>query len=105
MALELVLVSKLGYLSLPARDLKALHAEAAFSLSSALAPGITLHLHISASKEVCNAYAPTETLELISRAGVRKGNMRVDKVFFSSVSAGCLLSFACATFLNTNSSP
>jgi formate/nitrite transporter FocA (FNT family) len=52
-----------------------------------------------------NAYLPAETIELISRAGLIKGNMRLDKVFFSSVSAGCLLSFACATFISTNSSP
>ena len=52
-----------------------------------------------------NAYTPTETMELVSRAGVIKGNMRLDKIFFSSASAGCLLSFACATLLSTNSSP
>ena len=52
-----------------------------------------------------NACTPAETIELVSRTGVVKGNMRLDKVFFSSISAGCLLSFACATFLSTNSSP
>jgi formate/nitrite transporter FocA (FNT family) len=52
-----------------------------------------------------NVYTPAETIELISRAGMVKGNMRLDKIFFSSVSAGCLLSFACATFISTNSSP
>jgi formate/nitrite transporter len=52
-----------------------------------------------------NADTPAETVELISRAGVVKGNMRLDKLFFSSVSAGCLLSFSCATFLGTGSSP
>jgi formate/nitrite transporter FocA (FNT family) len=51
-----------------------------------------------------NAYSPAETAELISRAGVAKGNMQVDKLFFSSVSAGCLLSFACATFISMESS-
>lgn len=49
-----------------------------------------------------NAYTPAETIEIVSRAGAYKGNMRLDKVFFSSVSAGCLLSFACATALSTN---
>ncbi|KAI9752922.1 MAG: hypothetical protein M4579_005408 [Chaenotheca gracillima] len=52
-----------------------------------------------------NAYSPAQTVEMISRAGVYKGNMRLDKVFFSSVSAGCLLSFACATSLSTNTAP
>jgi hypothetical protein len=35
-----------------------------------------------------NAYTPQQTIEMVSRAGVVKGNMRLDKVFFSSVSAG-----------------
>ena len=52
-----------------------------------------------------NAYTPAQTIEMVSRAGVVKGNMRPDKVFFSSVSAGALLAFACATALSTNSSP
>ncbi|KKY15744.1 putative formate nitrite transporter family [Phaeomoniella chlamydospora] len=52
-----------------------------------------------------NAYTPAETIELVSRAGVHKANMRLDKIFFSSVSAGCLLSFACATALSTNTAP
>jgi hypothetical protein len=52
-----------------------------------------------------NACAPAETIELIARADLIKGNMRLDKLFFSSVSAGCLLSFACATFISTNGSP
>lgn len=52
-----------------------------------------------------DAYTPTEVVELISRAGVTKGNMRLDKVFFSSVSAGCLLAFACGTMLSTSTAP
>ncbi|EXJ62459.1 hypothetical protein A1O7_02896 [Cladophialophora yegresii CBS 114405] len=52
-----------------------------------------------------NCYSPQETAEIVARAGVAKGNMRLDKVFFSSVSAGCLLSFACATALSTNAAP
>lgn len=51
------------------------------------------------------AYTPQETIELVSRAGVKKGNMRPDKVFMSSVSAGCLLSFAGASTLSANASP
>ena len=52
-----------------------------------------------------NAYNPVETAELVARAGVTKANTRLDKAFFSSVSAGCLLSFACATALSTNAAP
>ena len=52
-----------------------------------------------------NAYTPIETAELVARAGVIKANTRLDKTFFSSVSAGCLLSFACATALSTNAAP
>jgi formate/nitrite transporter FocA (FNT family) len=49
-------------------------------------------------------YTPRETTELVSRAGVHKGNMRVDKIFLSSVNAGMVLSFACATHLSIQSS-
>ncbi|KAI1612115.1 formate/nitrite transporter family protein [Exophiala viscosa] len=52
-----------------------------------------------------NCYTPQETTEIVSRAGAIKGNTRLDKVFFSAVSAGCLLAFACATALSTNASP
>ncbi|KAK5036864.1 hypothetical protein LTR13_005244 [Exophiala sideris] len=52
-----------------------------------------------------NCYTPQETAEIVSRSGAIKGNMRLDKVFFSAVSAGCLLAFACATALSTNASP
>ncbi|KAJ4320917.1 hypothetical protein N0V84_005621 [Fusarium piperis] len=51
------------------------------------------------------AYTPAETVELISRAGVKKGNMRPDKVFLSAVSAGCLLSFGCAVSLTAMTAP
>lgn len=50
-------------------------------------------------------YTPQETTEIISRAGVVKGNMRLDKVFLSSVNAGMILSFACASHLSIQSSP
>ena len=52
-----------------------------------------------------NAYTPQETIEMISLAGVKKGNMRPDKVFLSAVSAGCLLSFAAASSISTNTAP
>ncbi|KAH9208026.1 Formate/nitrite transporter-domain-containing protein [Leptodontidium sp. 2 PMI_412] len=51
------------------------------------------------------AYTPAETIELVSRAGVKKGNMRPDKVFLSAVSAGCLLSFGCAVSLSAYTAP
>jgi formate/nitrite transporter FocA (FNT family) len=54
---------------------------------------------------VHNAYSPKETTELCSRAGVAKANMRIDKIFFSSFMAGCLLAFACAASLSTQTSP
>jgi formate/nitrite transporter len=52
-----------------------------------------------------NALTPYEVVEHISLTGATKGNMRLDKVFLSSVSAGCLLAFACATALSTNTAP
>lgn len=51
------------------------------------------------------AYTPQETIELVSQAGVKKGNMRPDKVFLSAVSAGALLGFAGACTLSINASP
>jgi formate/nitrite transporter FocA (FNT family) len=53
----------------------------------------------------CTVYAQAEMAEFVSRTGVVKGNMRLKKGFFSSVSAGCLLSFACVTLNSTMSSP
>lgn len=58
--------------------------------------------HVNA---ITNAYTPKETVELCGRAGVAKANMRIDKVFISSVMAGMLLSFACAALLSTNTAP
>ncbi|KAF2661329.1 putative formate/nitrite transporter [Lophiostoma macrostomum CBS 122681] len=52
-----------------------------------------------------NCYNPKETTEVASRAGVYKANTRWDKVFLSSVNAGFLLSFACASALSTNAAP
>lgn len=52
-----------------------------------------------------NCYSPAETAEIVSRAGVIKANMRIDKIFMSAVMAGMLLAFACATLLSTNASP
>lgn len=51
------------------------------------------------------AYTPAQTAELISRTGVMRGNMRVDKIFMSAVSAGCLLSFGCAVSLIAIAAP
>ena len=51
------------------------------------------------------AYTPTEAIELVSRTGVKKGNMRPDKIFVSAISAGCLLSFAAAASLRATTSP
>lgn len=52
-----------------------------------------------------NAHSPKETIELCGRAGTAKANMRIDKMFLSSVMAGMLLSFACAVLLSTNTAP
>jgi formate/nitrite transporter FocA (FNT family) len=51
------------------------------------------------------AYTPEETVELVSRSGVKKGNTRPDKIFLSAVSAGCLLSFAAAAFMTVTTAP
>lgn len=63
-------------------------------------PGLS---YVAVTNLAC--YTPAETIELVSRAGVAKGNMRPDKVFMSAISAGCLLSFACAVALICNTSP
>ncbi|PYH40875.1 formate/nitrite transporter family protein [Aspergillus saccharolyticus JOP 1030-1] len=52
-----------------------------------------------------DAFSPAEVVERIARAGTAKGNMRLDKVFLSAVSAGGMLAFACGTALSTNASP
>ena len=52
-----------------------------------------------------NALTPSEVVQVATSTGAIKGNMRLDKVFFSGVSAGCLLAFACGTVLSTNTSP
>ncbi|KXX72852.1 putative formate transporter, partial [Madurella mycetomatis] len=51
------------------------------------------------------AFTPAETAELVSRAGVKKGNTQPHKVFLSAVSAGCLLSFGCSVSLTTLATP
>lgn len=51
------------------------------------------------------AYTPAEMIELVSRAGAFKGNMRPDKIFLSAVSAGCLLSFAGAASIIATTAP
>jgi len=52
-----------------------------------------------------DAFSPHEVIEAISKLGAHKGNMRLDKVLFSAVSAGCLLAFACGTTLSTTAAP
>lgn len=52
-----------------------------------------------------DAFSPREVTEMVSNVGVLKGNMRLDKVFMSAVSAGALLAFACGTALSTNATP
>jgi len=51
------------------------------------------------------AYTPAETIELVSRAGARKGVMRPDKVFLSATSAGCLLGLSCGATLVALTAP
>lgn len=53
---------------------------------------------------VHNAYTPKEGLEIASRAGSYKANMRIDKIIISSFMAGALLSFAGACFVTINTS-
>jgi formate/nitrite transporter FocA (FNT family) len=52
-----------------------------------------------------DALTPYEVIAAVARSGVTRGNMRLDKVFLSSVSAGCLLAFACGTVLSTGTTP
>ncbi|KAK2608846.1 hypothetical protein QQS21_002559 [Conoideocrella luteorostrata] len=52
-----------------------------------------------------SALTPVEVVEAVTDAGAHKGTMRVDKIFLSGVSAGCLLAFACGTTLSTNTAP
>lgn len=66
---------------------------------------LSLAKHINLPKMTFDSFSPLEVIEAVGNTGVHKGNMRLDKVFFSAVSAGCLLSFACGTALSTNASP
>lgn len=50
-------------------------------------------------------YTPAESIELVSRTGVKKGNMRADVVFLSAISAGCLLSFGGAASFVASTAP
>lgn len=52
-----------------------------------------------------DALLPAEVVHAVGDTGADKGTMRLDKVFFSGVSAGCLLAFACGTVLSTNTAP
>lgn len=51
------------------------------------------------------AYTPVQAIELASRAGAKKGCMRPEAVLLSAISAGCLLSFASASYLIIGTSP
>ena len=51
------------------------------------------------------SYTPVETIELVSRAGVRKGMTAPHRVFFSAVSGGCLVGFAGAAMLSVITAP
>jgi len=61
--------------------------------------------HWSPQPVIVNCYTAQETVEICSRVGKSKGNMRLDKMFISAVMAGMLLAFACAATLSTNTSP
>lgn len=52
-----------------------------------------------------DAYTPVESLEIVSRMGVKKANMPLHKTFLSAISAGAIIAFACATFITTNTAP
>lgn len=52
-----------------------------------------------------NGYTATETTEICSRVGTKKANMRVDKIFISSVMGGCYLAFSSSVCLVINTSP
>ncbi len=49
--------------------------------------------------------SPAEAIELVALAGVKKGNMRPDRIFLSAVSAGCLLNFGSAAMLTAITAP
>jgi hypothetical protein len=51
------------------------------------------------------AYAPAETIELVSRAGTHRGMMRPDNVFLAAIYGGILLSFGAAASLILNAEP
>lgn len=59
--------------------------------------------HLDAA--VFAAYTPAETTELICRAGVKKGNLSLDRIFLSAIIGGCILSFGCAVSLIALTSP
>ncbi|KAF8862697.1 Formate/nitrite transporter [Acephala macrosclerotiorum] len=52
-----------------------------------------------------DAFSPAQTIELISRMGTKKANMRIDKMIINSIMGGLLLGFGCALNLSTLSSP
>jgi formate/nitrite transporter FocA (FNT family) len=54
---------------------------------------------------IMDAFTPAQTTELISRIGVRKARMRLDKMFINSFIGGPLLGFGSALSLSTLASP
>ncbi|CAO2653099.1 Nn.00g025100.m01.CDS01 [Neocucurbitaria sp. VM-36] len=65
----------------------------------------TPHSSSSTTTTMTNCYTPRESLEIVSRTGVKKAHNRLDKTFLSAISAGMILSFACATLISTNTAP
>ncbi|KAH8648661.1 Formate/nitrite transporter-domain-containing protein [Xylariales sp. PMI_506] len=51
------------------------------------------------------SFTPAETIELVSRAGVVKANTRMDRVFLSAVSGGCMIGFASASYVCVTTAP
>jgi formate/nitrite transporter FocA (FNT family) len=52
-----------------------------------------------------SAFTPQETIELVSRSGVKRARTRMAKLVFSAVSAGCLLGFGAAASLVVPTDP
>lgn len=50
-------------------------------------------------------YTPAQTLELVSRAGAKKGRDKPHLVFISAVSGGCMVAFAIGAFLSVVTAP
>lgn len=62
-------------------------------------------VHVSNLSWNMASYSPAQTIELISRAGAKKGRMRPDKIFMSAASSGCIASFASGASLIATANP